>query len=135
MLVLKNYYKHYYYNKRKTGMHKKIVIFSLVLLASNITHPAAAPGTLDTTFGTNGIAQGPIIQSADSTPNAVAIQSDGRIISAGFALGSGIYNVFTLERFNTNGSLDNSFGINGVAQGPTINSNNSQANAVAIQSD
>jgi uncharacterized delta-60 repeat protein len=66
-------------------------------------------GSLDSSFGTNGIAEALFNNAADGTAQAVGIQSNGDIIVAGFASGpSGA--IFALARFNTNGTLDASFG-------------------------
>lgn len=64
-------------------------------------------GSLDTTFGTNGIAQG--VPNAGAAAQAVGIQSDGKILVSGHAQTSGPEE-FALARFNTNGTLDSSFG-------------------------
>jgi uncharacterized delta-60 repeat protein len=71
-------------------------------------------GTLDTTFGGDGIvtvAIGPGEQSDQAA--AIAIQADGRIVVAGstlFALNSGTSFDFTAVRLNPDGSLDTTFG-------------------------
>jgi uncharacterized delta-60 repeat protein len=57
-------------------------------------------GQVDTDFGTSSYAQ------------AVAIQTDGKIIVAGFTGGNGIDD-FALARYNTDGSPDTSFGSGG----------------------
>ena len=69
-------------------------------------------GSLDTSFGTNGIASA-TIGTSGGTPQAVKIQSDGKIVVAGFASSSGGPEQFALARFNTNGILDSSFGSGG----------------------
>ena len=69
---------------------------------------------------------------------ATVIQTDGKIVAAGaihygFDLG---HTSFALARYNTNGSLDTSFGTNGkVVTTVGGTSGNNEANAVAIQSD
>ena len=75
-------------------------------------------GSLDSTFG-NG---GKFIYSANNYPyyfntvNAMSIQKDGKIILAGFGVnynGNGTQD-FAVLRLNTNGSVDNTFGNNGL---------------------
>jgi uncharacterized delta-60 repeat protein len=71
-----------------------------------------ANGTLDTTFGSGGqvttaFAVGP---RADYPRGGVVIQSDGKIVVAG---DSNSHNGFELARYNTNGTLDASFGSGG----------------------
>ena len=71
-----------------------------------------ADGTLDNTFGTNGTVRSVIGSGSDDQAYSVAIQSDGRIVAAGFSTG-GSGNAFSLASYNTDGSLDNTFGTNG----------------------
>lgn len=71
-----------------------------------------ATGNLDTGFGGTGIVTVSIGTMGDGA-NALAIQSDGRILAAGsttFALST---TSFGLARFNADGSLDRSFGGDG----------------------
>ncbi|MGO9482602.1 MAG: T9SS type A sorting domain-containing protein [Candidatus Kryptoniota bacterium] len=77
-------------------------------------------GTLDNTFGTNGTAR-TFIHGGDSTNDkaySVAIQTDGKIVVAGYSVdttGGTSYAAFALARFNSNGTLDDAFGTNGTA--------------------
>jgi uncharacterized delta-60 repeat protein len=64
-------------------------------------------GSLDTSFGTNGIAKALLGTSAGA--QAVGIQLDGKIVVSGHFQTSGPEQ-FALARFNTNGTLDSSFG-------------------------
>jgi len=67
-------------------------------------------GDLDTEFGVNGTLTTDFVGSApvsSDTATSVALQSDGKILVAGTANNS---QVFALARYNTNGSLDRSFG-------------------------
>src|SRR5688500_11063131 len=69
----------------------------------------AAPGDLDITFGSGGKV---ITQTGyDDKANAAAIQSDGKIIVAGVRVDN--YEKTLVARYNTDGSLDQSFGIGG----------------------
>ncbi len=74
-------------------------------------------GTLDSTFGIGGKVITAIGQTGD-VANAVGIQADGKIIVAGKKR-NGLINVidvdFAVARYNSNGKLDSSFGINGIA--------------------
>jgi uncharacterized delta-60 repeat protein/CSLREA domain-containing protein len=92
-----------------------------------------ADGTLDSSFGTGGEVV-TAISSASDVINAVAVQSDGKIIAAGITgAGTGQQNI-ALARYNSDGSLDTSFGSNGIVitvLGPPEN----RANAVALQRD
>ncbi len=91
-------------------------------------------GSLDSTFGTGGITITDI--EAFERPNSVALQRDGKIIIAGSMLLSGLGgNVdIALLRYRSTGTLDRSFGTNGVVTTAIGNSYDS-ASAIAIQSD
>jgi uncharacterized delta-60 repeat protein len=132
-----------YRNKRGEVMKTKIysnistpvlVIFALIIFGAANTK--AAPGDLDPTFGSGGI----VITRGSNlihlfAASATAIQSDGKII----VVGTGIiitqnYSHFTVARYNTDGSLDTSFGGTGIVITPVGNFD-SRASSVAIQSD
>ncbi|HNQ16282.1 MAG TPA: hypothetical protein PKM58_12000, partial [Pyrinomonadaceae bacterium] len=66
-------------------------------------------GTPDNTFDGDGLAQVPSLQQA----NALAIQTDGKIVVAGIALPGDTD--LALARFNSNGSPDTTFDGDGVA--------------------
>ena len=89
-------------------------------------------GSLDTTFGTGGIVTTPV-GSGDSEALALGIQSDGRILAAGKSP-DGSNNDFALLRYNTNGTLDTTFGAGGIVTTP-VGSGDAYANALGIQSD
>ena len=73
------------------------------------------------------------IGSFDDVGNSMAIQSDGKIVVAGYSSIGG-YDNFALIRYNPNGSLDTSF--NGTGKVTTaIGSVHDRGNSVAIQSD
>jgi len=90
------------------------------------------PGSLDSTFGTGGIVTTPIGNN-DAYAYALGIQTDGRIVAAGY-YADGSYYDFAVVRYNTNGSLDTTFGTGGIVTTP-IGSGNAIANALGIQSD
>ncbi|MBI3005695.1 MAG: calcium-binding protein, partial [Ignavibacteriales bacterium] len=66
-----------------------------------------ADGTLDTTFGTGG----KVTNDSGNTAEAVLVQTDGKILVAGYTDNSD----FAVARYNSDGSLDTTFGINGLA--------------------
>lgn len=84
-------------------------------------------GSLDTTFGTSGEVLTNIV--ANDEANAVAIQTDGKIVVVGTANNG---NLIAIVRYNANGSLDTSFGTSGIVQ---ISGNWPSAKSVQIQSD
>jgi uncharacterized delta-60 repeat protein len=89
-------------------------------------------GSLDTTFNFTGKVTTPI-GPGDDGASAVAIQSDGRIVVAGFAF-NGTDNDFAVVRYNADGSLDSSFDAFGVVT-TNFGTGDDEAFAVAIQSD
>jgi uncharacterized delta-60 repeat protein len=73
-------------------------------------------GSLDASFGAGGIVLNPTGTGYSDVAQAVMIQPDGRIVAAGrLQIEEAVQ--FGLMRFNTNGTLDSSFGTGGVAQG------------------
>ena len=68
-------------------------------------------GTSDTTFGNNGLVRTDFAGGEDDAI-AIAIQSDGKIVAAGLATVGGQKD-FGLVRYNTEGTLDASFGTGG----------------------
>ncbi len=89
-------------------------------------------GSLDTSFGTNGSTIVPIGTGVDIAL-AVAVQTDGKIVAAGFS-NNGVNNDFGVIRLNPNGSLDATFDGDGRLTTP-IGTSTDQANGIAIQAD
>ena len=71
-----------------------------------------ADGSLDTTFGTGGTVITDL--GGYETANGVAIQADGRIVIAGHASVEGQGSDFLVARYASGGSLDATFGGDGV---------------------
>jgi uncharacterized delta-60 repeat protein len=71
-------------------------------------------GHLDTSFGAGGKVSTDFFGSSDQI-QALAIQPDGKIIAAGYAYMGQTFNTadFALARYNSDGSLDESFGTGG----------------------
>ena len=110
----------------------RVVIATCALSLFSTANPANADGSLDTSFGTDGKVTTAIGAATDNA-NSVAIQSDGKIVAAGFSH-NGIDNDFALARYNTDGSLDTSFDTDGKVT-TAIGAATDIANSVAIQSD
>ncbi|PYE47913.1 putative Ig domain-containing protein, partial [Deinococcus yavapaiensis] len=89
-------------------------------------------GTLDTTFGTNGKVTTPIGTSNDIA-SALVVQSDGKLVAAGYTYNGSNYD-FALVRYNSNGTLDTTFGSGGKVTTP-IGTSNDFAYALVVQSD
>jgi uncharacterized delta-60 repeat protein len=95
-------------------------------------------GSLDTSFG-NG---GKVLTPFNGFASGVAIQQDGKIVAAGYSGGPNVCNGgdygsdFALARYNTDGSLDTSFGCGGkMTTDFAGNGSVDQARAVAVQKD
>jgi uncharacterized delta-60 repeat protein len=71
-------------------------------------------GSLDTSFGGGDgmVVQDVVFASSKDVPNAVAVQSDGRIVVAGYAF-SGSESRFMVARFLADGTFDTTFGWGG----------------------
>lgn len=63
-------------------------------------------GSFDTTFGTNGISH--ITTSENDVAETISLLDDGKILLAGYR-----ENNFTIAKFNADGSIDTTFGVNG----------------------
>ena len=90
-------------------------------------------GRVDSTFGTNGIVSTSFGSNTDDYLGAIVMQTDGKLIVTGTTYGQGNAD-FALARFNSNGSLDSSFGNNGkviTAPGP----DQDYAQSITLQPD
>ena len=86
-----------------------------------------APGNSKTMKVTNGV------WDVDDRGSSTVIQNDGKIIVAGYT-NVGVNADLALIRYNTDGSLDNTFGAGGKVTTP-INSGSDVASQVALQTD
>ncbi len=82
-------------------------------------------GRVRTTFGGNNE-----IESI----NSIAIENNGRIVAAGFG-GEDLVRGFAVARYNTDGSPDTSFSIDGKVVTAIGSNNGGSANSVAVQAD
>jgi uncharacterized delta-60 repeat protein len=69
-------------------------------------------GTLDASFGTGGIVTSDFAASLTAA-RSVALQPDGKIVAAGQTFVNGSFD-FALARYNSDGTLDASFGADGI---------------------
>lgn len=92
-------------------------IFASVFCIAIMSVPVHADGRLDKQFGDQGV-----VYPGGGYPSIVALQSDGKIVVAGPGV---------LERYNTDGSPDTTFGINGTAGLPS----GLTAVSIAVQTD
>ncbi len=100
----------------------KILLTGTVANAEGMDTPAVvrinANGTLDTSFGNNGVAQVPVIHY-DNDFSSIYIQPDGKILASGhISIESSTpflyYFAALVVRFNADGSFDNTFGTDGI---------------------
>jgi uncharacterized delta-60 repeat protein len=113
-------------------MKEMLTILSFLCLPSLFF--AQAQGSLDASFGTNGKVVTAVSAFNDKSKDLL-IQPDGKIIVGGevsVVLGDTIY--MELIRYNSNGSIDNSFGVNGKVFTSFANVN-CGLKALALQSD
>lgn len=90
-------------------------------------------GSADNTFGVDGKVSTDL-NNAIQEAHEVALQPDGKIIVAGFTFSPLSANDVVVLRYNSNGSLDLSFGTNGVAL-PVINNDDDAAFSMVLQPD
>lgn len=92
---------------------------------------------MDSSFGGNNnglVFIDPI--SGDNYVMAAAVQSDGKIILAGYGDSGGFtLNDFILVRLNANGTLDNTFGNNGIVITDVNTNSNDELKALCLQND
>jgi uncharacterized delta-60 repeat protein len=90
-------------------------------------------GVLDTTFSNDGMAQ---VDFGDccQTANKVLLQSDGKIITVGYANTEDSDSDFLLARLSPSGALDRTFGVSGKVR-TSFGDLNGGANGAALQSD
>ena len=91
-------------------------------------------GSLDTSFGTGGKVTTDFA-STDNIVYSVTLQADGKIVAAGFSNDAFTTGDFALARYNTDGSLDASFGTGGKVTTNLGNHFQESAESVRIQPD
>jgi uncharacterized delta-60 repeat protein len=97
---------------RRIRLLAALALALLVALVATSTALAAGAGDLDTTFSNDGKLTNDF--GANDVANAVAVQPDGKIVTAGYTNSgsSGNYD-FALARYNADGTLDTDFSSNG----------------------
>ncbi len=125
----------------------KRLLLALGLLFSTTVIFSTTPGTLDTDSFNSSASYPPLIAGIVTTDigsgsqdnaYASAIQPDGKLVVAGSTYDGGSTTIFAVTRYNIDGSLDGTFGSDGIV---TTNISNSMvlesdiARGVAIQND
>ena len=91
-------------------------------------------GTIDLTFGTNGLTTTQIGSNASTAQiSGIDLQLSGDIIAAGYYFDSGVATQIVIARYNTNGTLDTTFGTSGITT--TLVGVGATASSVKIQAD
>src|SRR5262249_5796118 len=104
-------------------------VAAIALAAAFLPTPSrAAPGDLDPTFGTGGAAI--LAVGVHSFANALAVQSDGKILAATYIFDGSSGNMGVV-RLDSTGALDATFGSGGVVSLPA--GMQAIAQAIAIQ--
>lgn len=75
-------------------------------------------GTLDTTFGTNGITTTAFIAGGESEIKTLRLLPDGKILAAGERVDPNLTKNIAMARYLANGTLDTTFGTNGKVATP-----------------
>jgi uncharacterized delta-60 repeat protein len=114
------------------------LLMTLMIGASR--QATAAPGSFDPTFGINGIFRDSLLYHSDFSlfPNAMVLQPDGKILVAGNLTKSPTAgNYVLLRRYNSDGSVDTHFGVDGFASqlGVGFNPAVGVATSVTVQLD
>jgi len=106
-------------------------IIALVLTTNTFAQPA---GSLDPTFGTAGKVL-VSINSGEAKAHSIALQSDGKIIAVGHSTSPLTGKDFTIVRLLSDGTLDNTFGTNGIVTTDVQLGSEDYAYSVALQAD
>jgi uncharacterized delta-60 repeat protein len=117
------------YFLKRINMKKAILVISILI---GITTNAQVGG-LDLSFGDNGKTITPI--NNNEKAYGIAIQDDGKIVVAGYTSNPTFGDNFVCIRYNTDGTLDNTFGVNGIVENDILVGSDDRANSIAIQSD
>jgi uncharacterized delta-60 repeat protein len=113
--------------KHRTVHTSIALLLTLGPAAQAVAAPPARSGALDSSFGTNGKVSTDFGGAGD-VAQGVALQGDGKLVVAGCTATPGVTAAlescgkttggnpgdFALARYNTNGALDPSFGVNGL---------------------
>jgi uncharacterized delta-60 repeat protein len=107
------------------------VLAGLLLLPLHVG--AVGSGDLDPSFGGDGTVLTDFGSGSSDGASALAIQSDGKIVVAGYSTASGSHD-FALARYWPNGTLDTTFGGDGIVT-TGFGSDNDSVSALVLQPD
>ncbi len=121
------------YNSKVSALFCSIIL--VFLFSASVS---ASPGSIDLSFGTAGKVKTDFNSSQDqATASAIytAGTHAGKIVVAGMVMNSSGYDTFGVARYNSNGTLDNTFDTDGKAPTVDLTGYFSRPWGVAIQSD
>ena len=95
------------------GLFMKKSLFIFLLIGCSIFSIAQPAGSLDISFGNGGKVVSSFSTGIEEAKAAI-LQEDGKIVVAGFAQFAATGKDFLVARYLTDGTLDNTFGTNGV---------------------
>ena len=116
-------------------------MISEAALATLICASSAAAQTtmLDYSFADSGTVRTAINGGGGFGDRAfsVAIQNDGKIVAAGYSTANGPHSEFAVARYDSNGTLDSTFGDHGTVRNaiPAGNGSDDEGRSVALQPD
>ncbi len=87
------------------------LFLSFLFWTSSASAEILQPGSLDPSYGVNGLAYPSV--GTSSVANAAVLQTDGKMVVGGYSMMNGKKHL-TLARYTTDGKLDSSFGQNGI---------------------
>ena len=90
-------------------------------------------GPLDTSFGAGGIVTTSVGPNMDAVGRSVAVESDGKIVVGGYTDVTALQRDLLVLRYQSNGSLDSSFGSTGIVATRTGPTSHDAGNAVALE--
>lgn len=88
-------------------------------------------GSLDNTFASSGIYTLDVQLGSDDVAKSIALQSDGKIVLAGFS-DNGFDKNAAIVRLNSDGSIDNTFGTSGIVTTDFESNQQDEINVVKI---
>jgi uncharacterized delta-60 repeat protein len=91
-------------------------------------------GSIDTSFGTNGRVRTDFF-GFDDMALGLVLQADGKLVAGGYAIHPYSGYDFAMARYNTDGTLDQSYGIGGISTSDFFGSSTDWAFRLAIQPD
>ncbi|RMD48632.1 MAG: T9SS C-terminal target domain-containing protein [Ignavibacteria bacterium] len=110
----------------------KYIFYTLFLLIHISTLISAQDGQFDSTFSNDGYTTTDLL--GEDEIKKVLIQSDGKILTAGNSINISSTNFIYLARYNSDGSLDNTFDSDGIVQ-THFRSSGEYCNDIALLSD